>query len=229
LYHNVLDTEKIKNGDKTRDYFILSKGHAVSALYATLMSVGLISKDLISHYNKIGTGLCGHPVKDSYPGIEVSSGSLGQGLPMAVGLALAFKNDNKQNKVYALVGDGECQEGSIWEAVTFAARYKLNNLTIIIDYNNLQGIDRSSDIMPGNLNEKFQAFGCQTITINGHDHEQINNALLTIQTAPLVIIANTTKGKGISFMEDKLEWHYKSPNQEQFNHALKELDQPCDQ
>ena len=228
LYHNVLDTEKIKHSTQLRDYFILSKGHAVSALYATLMSVNIISEDLVPFYNKIGTGLCGCPIKDSYPGIEASTGSLGHGLPMAVGLALALKHDEKPNKVYVLVGDGECQEGAIWEAIMVASRYKLNNLIIIVDYNNLQAIDRSNDIMPGTLDEKFRAFGCATITIDGHDYAQIHCALTMPKTAPLVIIANTIKGKGISFAEDKLEWHYKSPNQEEFLQAQKELEDPCE-
>lgn len=227
LYHRILDTEKIKLKDPSRDYFILSKGHAASALYATLMSVDLIPESLASQYNKSGTALCGHPIKDAYPGIEASTGSLGQGLPMAVGLALALKNDEKPNNVYVIVGDGECQEGSIWEALTIAARYKLSNLAIIIDNNNWQAFDRSSDLVPGPLETKFQAFGCATTTIDGHNLEEIHRALTTPQQSPHVIIANTIKGKGISFAEDTLEWHYRSANQEQFKQALKELEDPA--
>lgn len=229
LYHNILDVEKIKNKNPHRDYFILSKGHAVSALYATLMSVGIIPETLVTSYEKVGTALCGHPVKDSFPGIEASTGSLGQGLSMAVGLALAFKKDGKPNKVYALLGDGECQEGSVWEALMVAARYKLNNLTIFVDYNNQQAFSRSNDIIPGTLDEKFRAFCCTTTIINGHDLEAIHQALVTPPSTPtpLVIIAHTIKGKGLSFAEDKLEWHYRSANQEQFEQALKELEDPC--
>lgn len=227
LYHQVLDTEKIKQKTTDRDYFILSKGHAASALYATLISVGLIPESLVPSYKKIGTGLCGHPIKDAYPGIEASTGSLGQGLPMAVGLALAFKKDNNPNKVYVLVGDGECQEGSIWEAITIAARYKLTNLTVIVDFNNLQAFDRSNDLRPGPLKEKFQAFCCQTMSIDGHNLAHIYQAITAPRTMPTVIIAHTIKGKGLSFAEDKLEWHYKSCNQEQFDQALKELEDPC--
>jgi transketolase len=229
LYHQILDVEKIKNKDPLRDYFILSKGHAVSALYATLMSVGVIPESLVTSYEKADTKLCGHPVKDSFPGIEASTGSLGQGLPMAVGLALAFKKDGKLNKVYALIGDGECQEGSVWEALTLAARYKLDNLTVIVDYNNQQAYGRPNDIMPGTLDEKFRAFCCTTTIINGHDVEAIYQALVTPTrtSIPLVIITHTIKGKGISFAEDKLEWHYRSANQEQFEKALKELEDPC--
>ncbi len=229
LYHDVLDVNAIKQKSPNRDYFILSKGHAASALYATLMSVDLIPEALAVNYNKTGTGLCGHPVKDAYPGIEASTGSLGQGLSMGVGIALALKNDKKTNKVYVLVGDGECQEGSIWEAIMVASRYKLDNLTIIVDYNKLQGLDRSNDIMPGTLDEKFLAFGCSTITVDGHNFEQLHQTLTKPKTTPLVIIANTIKGKGVSFAEDKLEWHYKSPNQEQYLQALKHLEDPCEQ
>lgn len=223
LYHAILDNEKIKANDQLRDYFVLSKGHAASALYAVLMSVDLIPKDLATFYKKSGTGLWGHPVKGTYPGIEASTGSLGQGLPMAVGLALALKNDTKPNHVYTLVGDGECQEGSIWEAMTIASRYKLTNLTVIVDYNNLQAFDRSNDLRPGSLEEKFRAFCCQTIPIDGHNLEQIHQALTMPRSMPMVIIAHTIKGKGLSFAEDKLEWHYKSCNQEQYKQALQEL------
>ena len=225
LYHGIFDIEKIKNKDHLRDYFILSKGHAAAGLYATLMSVGLISEQLVTSYNKINTGLCGHPIKDAYPGIEASTGSLGQGLPMAVGIALALKKDNTANKVVCLVGDGECQEGSIWESLIFAVRYKLNNLVVIVDYNKLQGLGRSSEIMTGSLEEKCKAFCYKTITINGHDLRQIYQALNSapLSSSPTVIIAHTIKGKGLSFAEDKLEWHYKSLNQEEYMQAQKEL------
>jgi transketolase len=229
LYHGIFDVEKIKNKDPLRDYFILSKGHAAAGLYATLMSVGLISEQLVTSYNKINTGLCGHPIKDAYPGIEASTGSLGQGLPMAVGIALALKNDTKCNKVVCLVGDGECQEGSIWESLMFASRYKLNNLIVIVDYNKLQGLDRSYEIMPGTFDEKFKAFCCTTISINGHDLQEVYQAVSSavLSSFPTVIIAHTIKGKGVSFAEDKLEWHYKSPNQEQYLQAQKELEFSC--
>lgn len=227
LYHQLLDVEKIKAQTPDRDYVILSKGHAVSALYATLMSVNLIPEDLVYSYNKEGTGLGGHPVLGTYPGIEVSSGSLGHGLPMATGIALALKQDKKSNRVYAIVGDGECQEGSIWESVAFAARYRLNNLIIIVDHNNLQGLGRPDELMPGLLSEKFRAFGCATQEIDGHNFSQLHQALTGQQVAPSVIITHTIKGKGLSFAEDRLEWHYKSPNQEQLIQAYKELEEPC--
>jgi transketolase len=229
LYHVFLDTEKIKSQDPTRDYFVLSKGHAAAALYAALHSVGIIPKDMIDVYHHDETLLGGHPVRNLAFGIEASTGSLGQGLPMAVGLALSAKHKNLPSRVYVLVGDGECQEGSIWEAVTVASRFKLNNLTIVVDYNNLQGYNRTEDIMTGSLAEKFKAFGCNTHTVDGHDHNLIINTIMSCgrNDGPDVIIAKTTKGKGLSFIEDKLEWHYRSLKPDQYKKAKQELENLC--
>ncbi len=228
LYHCFLDLEKIKAKSPDRDYFILSKGHAASALYMTLASNGLFDEKLLETYHLNGVPFAGHPMKDTLPGIEASTGSLGHGLPLGVGLALAAKNDGKLNKVYVLIGDGECQEGSIWEAINMAARLKLTNLTVIVDYNNLQGLDITDDIMPGSFVKKFEAFCCTVTEIDGHDYTQIINALekSTEVQMPHVIIARTSKGKGISFIENKIEWHYRSFNPEQFAQAHEELKQP---
>lgn len=226
IYHCFLDLEKIKNKQLDRDYFILSKGHAASALYVTLATNGLFDEQRLETYHQNGVPFAGHPMKDTLPGIEASTGSLGHGLSLGVGLAIAAKHDNHNNNIYVLVGDGECQEGSIWEAITMAARFKLNNLTLIIDYNNLQSLyDTPDEIMPGSFRDKFKAF-CWTVTeIDGHNHAQILEALAknTSMQTPHVIIARTTKGKGISFIENKIEWHYKSFSHEQFTQAHEEL------
>jgi len=229
LYHGILDTQAIKNNSPERDYFILSKGHAAAGLYAALASVNLISHEILSTFYQNNSALCGHPMRHTIPGVEASTGSLGHGLSMGVGVALASKHDNLTRKVYVLVGDGECQEGSIWEAITMATRFKLDNLIIIVDYNNLQGLDRTDDIMP-NLAEKFIAFGCHVKFIDGHNYHDIYESLHeeNISHKPLVIIAKTIKGHGISFIQDKLEWHYRSFNPEQLTQAQKELESPLE-
>ena len=225
LYHCLLDTDKIKTNSQERDIFILSKGHAAAALYATLASVEIIEQDILKTYNKNGSKLCGYPIKFSLPGIEASSGSLGHGLSMGVGHAIAAKHDNKTCKIYVIVGDGECQEGSIWEALNMASYFKLNNLIVIVDRNNLQALCRPNNITTGNLENKFKAFCCNTIEINGHNFQELISSLNSYNNTqkPNVIIANTVKGKGVSFIENKVEWHYKSFNEQQFKQAKKEL------
>ncbi len=225
LYHCFLDVEKIKHNDPTRDYFILSKGHGACALYAALASVQLLPAELLKRYHGNGTQLSGHPQRGAFPGIEASTGSLGHGLPMAVGLAIAAKHDQRPSKVYALVGDGECQEGSIWEALMMAARFQLNNLTVIVDYNNLQGLDKTDDLVPGGLEVKFKAFGCSVKHVDGHDYAALIDTFNQPQLAacPQVIIAHTTKGKGLAQIENKLEWHYRSFKGDQHQLAKKEI------
>ena len=225
VYHAFLDVESIKQQRLDRDYFILSKGHSAAALYAALASVDIISEEILNTHYQDGSVLCGHPMKGALPGLESSTGSLGHGLSLGVGLALAAKHNKQKNKICVLVGDGECQEGSIWEAITMAARFKLNNLTVIIDYNNLQGLDITDDIMPGTFEDKFKAFGCNAHSVNGHNIQEIMNTFAQVGKTdkPDVIIARTHKGHGISFIEDKIEWHYKSFSQEQFSQAHKEL------
>ncbi len=225
LFHKFINTELIKQKSKNRDYFILSKGHACAALYATLSSVGLIHPDELKNYYTDGSKLAGHPIKDSFPGIEASTGSLGHGLSLAVGLAIACKNDQIKNKIYVLLGDGECQEGSVWEAVMMAVRFKLDNLVLIVDNNNLQALDRTSDVAFGSWHEKFTGFGCNCMCVDGHNFDQLTEVLQKTGNAhgPDVIIANTIKGKGVSFMQDRLEWHYKSPNLQEYEMAKKEI------
>jgi len=224
LYHTIIDVELIKKQSPARDYFILSKGHSASALYATLASVGLIDHHelITTYYNGY---LAGHPTRTPCKGIEASTGSLGQGLSMGVGLALAAINDQRPNHIYVLVGDGECQEGAVWEALSMASRFKLSNLTIIVDYNNLQGYDKTDDIAPMPLDKRFEAFGCTVQTVDGHDYQALIRAFTSNQqhAGPTAVIARTTKGKGLSFIENKLEWHYRSLKPEQYEVAKKEL------
>ncbi|MCF7800268.1 transketolase [Candidatus Babeliales bacterium] len=225
LFHTFINLDLIKKNNKNRDYFILSKGHSIAALYATLVSVDLINKDELKNYYQNNSLLAGHPIKNSFPGIEASTGSLGHGLSIAVGLSIAFKRDNINNKIYVLLGDGECQEGSVWEAVNMAVSLKLNNLVIIIDKNNLQGFDFTQNLSAGCLQNKFQAFGCKTLSIDGHNYAQIIDAIKFSFNSdlPSVIVANTIKGKGVEFMQNKLEWHYKSPNIQEYELAKKEI------
>lgn len=225
VYHAFIDVESIKQERLDRDYFILSKGHSAAALYAALASAGIISEEILKTHYQDGSVLCGHPMKGALPGIESSTGSLGHGLSLGVGLALAAKHNGTNNKVYVLVGDGECQEGSVWEAVTMAARFKLNNLTVIVDYNNLQGLDITNEIMPGTFEEKFKAFSCNAISVDGHNIEALLAAFAQTGKTdkPDIIVARTHKGHGVSFIEDKIEWHYKSFSPEQFSQAHKEL------
>lgn len=225
VYHAFIDVESIKQQRLDRDYFILSKGHSAAALYAALASAGIISEEILKTHYQDGSVLCGHPMKGALPGIESSTGSLGHGLSLGVGLALAAKHNGTNNKVYVLVGDGECQEGSVWEAVTMAARFKLNNLTVIVDYNNLQGLDITNDIMPGTFEEKFKAFSCNAISVDGHNIEALLAAFAQTGKTdkPDIIVARTHKGHGVSFIENKIEWHYKSFSPEQFSQAHKEL------
>jgi len=213
-----------------RDRVILSKGHVCPALYAVLAESGYFPTDELWTLRQIGSRLQGHPAKDKgLPGIEISTGSLGQGLSVGVGIALGLKLDKKQNRVYVIMGDGEQEEGQIWEAVMAAGHYKLDNLTGIIDYNNLQ-IDGSVEEVMGisDLSEKYRAFRWNVIEIDGHNYDQINNAFKQAKEykgKPTVIIAHTVKGKGVSFMENKAEWHGKVPKKEQLDMILKELEE----
>lgn len=212
----------IKEGDKV----ILSKGHASAALYAVLAEKGFFEKEELTTFRKINSRLQGHPSLHKTPGVDAPSGSLGQGLSIANGIGLSFKMDNKDNYVYCIIGDGESQEGQIWEAAMTASQYKLNNVISFLDHNNLQ-IDGTNDevmsIMP--IKEKFEAFGWFVQEIDGHKFEEIEEAIkkAKMQEKPSMIIANTIKGKGISFMENQVGWHGKAPNEEEFQKAMEEL------
>ncbi|MBO6127484.1 MAG: transketolase [Pseudobutyrivibrio sp.] len=208
-----------------RDYFILSKGHGVLALYSALALAGFFPKERLTTFCKANSSLGSLAKMGAVPGIEASTGSLGHGLSFAVGIALALKQDNAANQVYVLLGDGECQEGSVWEAFMAAAHHRLDNLVVIIDYNGLQAMDSIENIMSINgFATRLEAFGFAVEDIDGHDCKAINKALLT-RTAgkPRAIIAHTIKGKGISFMENVPIWHYRIPGEEELDTALKEL------
>ena len=214
-----------------RDYFILSKGHGVLALYVALSMAGFFSEERLYTFGKVGSDLGSLARAHSVPGVEASTGSLGHGLSYAGGIALALKKDNKSNRVYALLGDGECEEGSVWEAVMFAAHNKLDNLTIIVDYNGLQAMDSLENIMSlGDFAGKFRSFGLNAIDIDGHNYSEIKSAFQNAKSngdkgsgKPTAIVAHTIKGKGISFMENVPIWHYRIPNEEELEVALKEL------
>lgn len=228
LYFSRLKINPKKPDWPDRDRFVLSKGHAAPALYACLAEKGFFPKTELKKLRKLNAMLQGHPAMKTTPGVEASTGSLGQGLSIANGMALAGKLDKKDYRVYCLIGDGEAQEGNIWEAAMSAGHYKLDNLTAIIDYNNLQidgTVDRIKDVAP--LKEKFEAFRWNVIEINGHDFEQIVDAFdkaEKLKGKPTMIIANTIKGKGVSFMQCQVEWHGKAPNKEELLKALKDLE-----
>lgn len=208
-----------------RDKFILSKGHACATLYAVLAERGFINKEDLKGFAVNGGSFEQHPNIDLIKGIEVSSGSLGHGLSIGTGMALAGKVDNKQCRVYVLLGDGELNEGSVWEAVMFAAHHKLNNLVALVDYNKIQALGCTRDIIDLEpLSEKWQCFGWNVQDIDGHNYEQISKSLNCLSTEkPNVIILHTVKGKGVSFMEDKLLWHYRAPDDKEYSLALTEL------
>ena len=218
-----------KNPDwEDRDRFVLSKGHAAPCYYAVLAEMGFISTEEFTNFRQLHSILQGHPDAKKVPGVDASTGSLGQGASIAVGMALGAKKLGKDTKVFVLCGDGECQEGQIWEAFMSAAHYKLDNLTVLIDNNGLQ-IDGSNDevMSLGDLPAKLRAFGFETIEVaDGNDLEQVLSALNapTVPGKPKCIIARTVKGKGVSYMENQVGWHGKAPNEEQRAQALKELE-----
>lgn len=229
LYNKVMknypEWDKSPNHSE-RDRFVLSKGHASATLYAVLAQRGFFSEAELMTFRKIHSRLQGHPACHHLPGIEVSTGSLGQGLSMACGMAMALKLDKNPAHVFALLGDGECQEGNVWEALMHAPHRKLNNLTAIIDRNHLQidgTTEQIKDIDP--LDDKLKAFGWNVLTVDGHNVEELYEALENSRKAdkPTAIIANTVKGKGISFMENQCGWHGKAPSNEDCQNALCEL------
>lgn len=227
LYFNVLNVNPKDPRWQDRDRFVLSKGHCSPALYATLAEAGFIPKEDLIGFRKATSYLQGHPDMNKVPGVDMSTGSLGQGLSVANGMALAAKLDNKGYRVYAVLGDGEVEEGQIWEACMSASFYKLDNLCVFLDYNNLQ-IDGTLDDVksPKPFKEKFEAFGFYVIEIDGHNFEQIINAIneaKQIKGKPTIIIAKTIKGKGVSFMENQGAWHGAAPNDEQYNTAIHDL------
>ena len=228
LYFSEMKFTPSKPADPGRDYFILSKGHVCPVLYAALAELRCIDSAELCTLRKTGSRLQGHPAMDRrLPGVEVSTGSLGYGLSIGVGAALGHKREKKSNRVYVLMGDGEQQEGSIWEAAMSAAQFKLDNLCGIVDFNGLQIDGKVSDVMNVEpIADKYRAFGWNTLEINGHDFKEVLGAYKTARETkgrPTAIIAHTVKGKGVSFMENNADWHGKAPNKEQMEQALKEL------
>ncbi len=227
LYFSEMNVNPENPADPDRDRLVLSKGHTAPALYAALAEKGYFDKSLLSTLRKFGSILQGHPDMKHIPGIDMSTGSLGQGFSAANGIALAGKIDKKDYRVYAILGDGESEEGQIWEAAMFGAHYKLDNLCAIVDNNGLQIDGKVTEVMnPTPLDEKFLAFGWNVYTIDGHNFDEIADALekaKTVKGKPTAIIANCVKGKGVSFMENQVGWHGSAPNKEQYEQAIAEL------
>ena len=227
LYFNQMNIDPENPNAKGRDRFVLSKGHCAPALYATLARKGYFDKELLKGFRKVESNLQGHPDMKKVPGVDMSTGSLGQGLSAAVGMAIGSKMEHEGYRVYCLLGDGELEEGQVWEAAMSANKNKLDNLCAIVDYNTLQ-IDGNVEEVAGliDIKEKFESFGFNVIEVNGHDIEALIHAFNSAKhqkDMPSVIIAHTIKGKGVSFMEGKAEWHGKAPNQEQYEEAINEL------
>ena len=226
LYFNEMRVFPSNEKSENRDRFVLSKGHAAPALYGALALKGFISEEEIKSLRKVGSVLQGHPNLNT-PGVDMSTGSLGQGVSAAVGMALAGKLDKKDYRVYALLGDGEIEEGEVWEAAMFASAKKLDNLVVIVDNNNLQ-IDGTVEEVnsPYPIDEKFKAFGFEVINIDGHDFEQMETAFAkarSVKGKPTAIVMKTVKGKGVSFMEDVCSWHGRTPGAEEYITAIGEL------
>jgi len=226
-YWTALHIDPQRLGDPERDRFILSKGHAATALYATLAYRGFFPKELLDTFNTNGGKLSEHPAPNCVPGVELATGSLGHGLPMAVGMALAQRIQGKRGRFFVLMSDGECEEGSVWEAAMFAAKHTLENIAVIVDYNKWQATGRSDEIMAlASLSAKWEAFGWSSCEIDGHSMDELVERLGRVPDGsgkPIAIIAHTVKGKGISFMEDDNNWHYRIPTEEEVQSARKEL------
>ena len=228
LYFEELNVDPANPKMANRDRFVLSKGHVAPALYSTLAHRGFFPVEELTSLRKVGSFLQGHPDMKGTPGVDMSSGSLGQGISVAVGMALSAKLSNEDYRVYTLLGDGEIQEGQVWEAAMFAGFKKLDNLVVIVDNNNLQ-IDGSIDEVcsPYPIDEKFKAFNFNVINIDAHDFTQIKDAFDKAKATkgqPTAIIAKSIKGKDVSFMENKANWHGSAPNDEQFEQAIKDLE-----
>ena len=216
-----------------RDRLVLSKGHTAPALYSTLANRGFFPVEELKTLRHIDSRLQGHPVLKKVPGVDMSTGSLGQGISAACGMALSGKISSAHYRVYAILGDGEIEEGQVWEAAMFAAHYQLDNLVAVVDNNNLQIDGKITEVMsPYPIDEKFAAYGWHVIKIDAHDFDQIEKAIDEAETVtgqPTVIIQKSLKGKGVSFMEDKVAWHGTAPNEEQYNQAMSELQAKLDE
>jgi transketolase len=227
LFFNHMHVDPKHPDDPDRDRFVLSKGHAAPCYYAVLAEMGFISRDEFKNFRQLHSILQGHPDSKKVPGVDAATGSLGQGCSIAVGMALGAKVQHKDCKVYTLLGDGECQEGQIWESFMAAAHYHLDNLTIIIDNNGLQ-IDGTTETVMNSapLEDKLRAFNFNVVTINGHDFDQIESAVQAFHAEtekPTCIILDTVKGTGVSYMTNSVAWHGKGPNDEEYQVAMNEL------
>lgn len=228
LYFEEMKVDPQNPDDENRDRFVLSKGHCAPGLYAALALKGFFPTEDLLTLRKLGSFLQGHPDMKKVPGVDMSTGSLGQGISVAVGMALAGKLDDKDYRVYSVLGDGELEEGQVWEASMAAAHYKLDNLTAFVDYNGLQIDGNVTDVMnPEPIADKFAAFGWNVLVVNGHDLEELAQAIETAKTVkgkPTMVVCKTVKGKGVSFMENQAGWHGSAPNSEQREQAIAELD-----
>lgn len=220
LYSKILTVDPKKPNDPNRDYFILSKGHASLGLYAVLAEKGFFDKKKLKDFCRFGNMLGGHPNRKKVPGVEASTGSLGHGLPIAAGIAMGLKIQKKKQKVFVIIGDGESNEGTVWETALLASHHNLDNLCCIVDYNH--STDRALDLK--NVANKFASFGWTSVSVDGHNHKEIEKALKTKhQGSPLAVIANTIKGYGIKSIENNPAWHHKSPNKEELETLMSEL------
>ena len=229
LYFKVMNIDPKNPNKEDRDRFVLSKGHCSPALYSCLANRGFFPVEDLKTFRNINSYLQGHPDKNKVPGVDMTTGSLGQGLSCANGMAIVGKMNNKDYRVYCVLGDGEIEEGQIWEAAMSSSHYKLDNLCVIVDNNNLQIDGTIEEVMSSYpIDEKFSSFGFEVIKIDGHDIEEIIKAFevaKNVKGKPTCIIAKTIKGKGISYMENQVGWHGKAPNDEQYEQAIKEMRQ----
>jgi transketolase len=227
LYWSVLKIDPAQPTAPDRDRFILSKGHAALALYVTLAERGFFPGELLDTYNQDGGRLAEHPGPGCVPGVEAATGSLGHGLSLGIGMALAARIKQQSCRVFALLSDGECNEGSVWEAAMMAPAHKLDNVAVIVDYNKWQATARSNETLNlAPLAAKWEAFGWKTVEVNGHDIRELTHTLSQVPTGagkPLAVIAHTIKGRGVSFMEDDNNWHYRIPNKDEVRRAALEL------
>ena len=228
LYFNQMNIDEKNPKWEERDRLVLSKGHCAPALYSALANRGFFDLEDLKTFRNIESNLQGHPDMNKVPGVDMTSGSLGQGLSAANGMAIAGKMDNKDYRVYCILGDGEIEEGQVWEASMTSSKYKLDNLCVIVDNNNLQIDGTIEEVMSSYpIDEKFKNFGFQVINIDGHNIKEIIDAFdvaKNVKGKPTCIIAKTVKGKGVSFMENKVEWHGKAPSEEEYKTAMEELE-----
>lgn len=224
LYDRVMDTERMIRGEVDADHFILSKGHCAEALYTVLVDHGFIAQDDLDTYAQFGTHLAEHPTR-GLCGVDIATGALGHGFPVACGMALGCLRQGSQNHIYALMGDGEQAEGSVWEAAMFAAKYRLDNLTAMIDRNHLQISGSTEDVMPlGDLGARYAAFGWHVIEVDGHHYDAVYEALTArIEGQPVLVVLHTVKGKGSAIMENKAQWHHQIPDKATYEQIKADL------